>query len=115
MAIGNILGYLAGAYENLHKLFPFMETRACNAFCADLKVWFFFWVLLFIILSTFTLLYVEDIPVTSPESKSQVSCLLRQLGWCIQWIAEINVDADGSNGNQPGCLVPILPLRHGLD
>ncbi|CAJ2653708.1 unnamed protein product [Trifolium pratense] len=37
MAIGNILGYFAGSYEKLHTLFPFMETRACNAFCADLK------------------------------------------------------------------------------
>ncbi|GAU18375.1 hypothetical protein TSUD_202640 [Trifolium subterraneum] len=68
MAIGNILGYAAGSYGKLHKMFPFTETKACDVFCANLKTCFFFSIFLLIIVCTFALLYVEDIPLQSqPE------------------------------------------------
>jgi solute carrier family 45 protein 1/2/4 len=63
MAIGNILGYAAGSYGNIHKMFPFTETKACDVFCANLKTCFFLSIFLLAIVSTFALLYVEDIPL----------------------------------------------------
>ncbi|KAG8378384.1 hypothetical protein BUALT_Bualt08G0131900 [Buddleja alternifolia] len=37
MAVGNIIGYAAGAYEHIHYIFPFSKTEACDLYCANLK------------------------------------------------------------------------------
>ncbi|KAL1819759.1 hypothetical protein ACET3Z_014628 [Daucus carota] len=37
MAVGNILGYAAGSYKNLYKIFSFSKTDACDVYCANLK------------------------------------------------------------------------------
>ncbi|GAV60962.1 Sugar_tr domain-containing protein [Cephalotus follicularis] len=37
MAVGNVLGYAAGSYPRLYKLFPFTATKACDTSCANLK------------------------------------------------------------------------------
>lgn len=37
MAVGNILGYAAGAYSSWFKIFPFTLTSACSVNCANLK------------------------------------------------------------------------------
>ncbi|KAE8682323.1 Sucrose transport protein SUC1 [Hibiscus syriacus] len=37
MAVGNVLGFAAGSYTHLHKIFPFATTKACDVFCANLK------------------------------------------------------------------------------
>ncbi|XP_045814811.1 sucrose transport protein SUC8-like [Trifolium pratense] len=90
IAIGNVLGYAAGSYGNLYKIFPFTETKACDVFCANLKTCFFFSIFLLAIVSTFALLYVEDIPLTSkPE---------------IQLAPE----------DDPGCFGQLLEAFHGL-
>jgi solute carrier family 45 protein 1/2/4 len=71
MAVGNVLGYAAGSYNKLHEKFPFTQTKACNEFCANLKTCFFFSIFFLVVLSTFALLYVEDIPITSSKSQSE--------------------------------------------
>ncbi|CAK8532700.1 unnamed protein product [Lathyrus sativus] len=71
MAVGNVLGYAAGSYRKLFMMLPFTKTEACNEFCANLKTCFFIAIFLLFILSTFALLYVEDIPLPSLESQSQ--------------------------------------------
>jgi solute carrier family 45 protein 1/2/4 len=63
IAIGNILGYTAGSISKLHQILPFTETKACDVFCADLKTCFIFSIFLLAMVSTFALLYVEDIPL----------------------------------------------------
>jgi solute carrier family 45 protein 1/2/4 len=40
MAVGNILGFSAGASGNWHKWFPFLMTRACCEACGNLKAAF---------------------------------------------------------------------------
>ncbi|KAF7820050.1 sucrose transport protein-like [Senna tora] len=63
MAIGSILGYAAGSYDGLHKIFPFTETKACNKYCANLKSCFFFSIAFLACLATAALIYVrESIP-----------------------------------------------------
>ncbi|XP_059454482.1 sucrose transport protein-like [Corylus avellana] len=60
MAVGNVLGYAAGSYTNLYKLFPFTLTGACDAYCADLKSCFFLSIALLLILTTVALTAVKE-------------------------------------------------------
>ncbi|KAG2384539.1 Sucrose transport protein [Vigna angularis] len=81
MAVGNVLGYAAGSYNDLHKIFPFTETEACNIFCANLKSCFFFSIVLLLVLCIIVLTCVND-PKFTPapkevkveDGKTQVSC-----------------------------------------
>ncbi|RDX64976.1 Sucrose transport protein SUC2, partial [Mucuna pruriens] len=66
MAIGNVLGYAAGSYDNLHRVFPFTETKACDIFCANLKSCFFFSIVLLLVLCIVVLLCVND-PQYTPD------------------------------------------------
>ncbi|GLU06826.1 hypothetical protein SLE2022_238170 [Rubroshorea leprosula] len=66
MAVGNVLGFSAGSYSKLHKIFPFTTTKACDIYCANLKSCFFFSILLLIFLTTIALTYVHEQP-WSPE------------------------------------------------
>ncbi|KAL1212444.1 Sucrose transport protein SUC1 [Cardamine amara subsp. amara] len=60
MAIGNVLGYAAGSYTNLHKMFPFTITKACDIYCANLKTCFFLSITLLLIVTVTSLWYVKD-------------------------------------------------------
>ncbi|KAL9278602.1 putative sucrose/H+ symporter, plant, major facilitator superfamily, MFS transporter superfamily [Arabidopsis thaliana] len=60
MAVGNVLGYAAGSYTNLHKIFPFTVTKACDIYCANLKSCFIISITLLIVLTIIALWYVED-------------------------------------------------------
>ena len=60
MAVGNILGYAAGSYTNLHKMFPFTMTKACDVYCANLKSCFFLSIILLLVLTVVSLYYVKD-------------------------------------------------------
>ncbi|KAE8701862.1 Sucrose transport protein SUC1 [Hibiscus syriacus] len=66
MAIGNVLGFAAGSYTHLHKIFPFATTKACDVYCANLKNCFFFSILLLLTLTSIALTYVHEKP-WSPE------------------------------------------------
>lgn len=71
MAVGNVLGYAAGSYSKLHRIFPFAETKACDVFCANLKTCFFFSIIILVGVSAFALIYVKDTPIESTQTKSQ--------------------------------------------
>ncbi|XP_047166571.1 sucrose transport protein SUC8-like [Vigna umbellata] len=87
MAVGNVLGYAAGSYDGLHKIFPFTETEACNVFCANLKSCFFFSIVLLLVLCIIVLSCVND-PQFIPASEkmkveeaenTHVSCFCGEL------------------------------------
>ena len=69
MAVGNVLGYAAGSYKNLHKAFPFTETKACDVFCANLKSCFFFSIFLLLVLTGIALFNVEDKPLSREKPR----------------------------------------------
>ncbi|KAK7263126.1 hypothetical protein RJT34_30711 [Clitoria ternatea] len=62
MAVGQVLGFAAGSYNGLYKLFPFTETEACDVFCANLKSCFFFSIMLLLFIAIFALFYAKDEP-----------------------------------------------------
>ncbi|XP_057423049.1 sucrose transport protein SUC8-like [Lotus japonicus] len=66
MAVGNVLGYAAGAYSKLYHVFPFTKTTACDVYCANLKSCFFLSIALLTTLATAALVYVKEVPL-SPE------------------------------------------------
>ncbi|KAG2321692.1 hypothetical protein Bca52824_014905 [Brassica carinata] len=76
MAVGNVLGYAAGSYTNLHKMFPFAMTNACDIYCANLKSCFFLSITLLVIVTVTSLWYVKDKqwsppPVNPDEEKTK--------------------------------------------
>ncbi|CAA7026763.1 unnamed protein product [Microthlaspi erraticum] len=72
MAVGNILGYAAGSYTNLHKMFPFTMTQACDIYCANLKSCFFLSIILLLGVTVMSLWYVEDKQWTPEKGASDV-------------------------------------------
>lgn len=107
MAVGNILGYAAGSYDGLHKLFPFTETEACNVFCANLKSCFFFSIFLLMSLCILVLSVVKDPQYTrseddlkEEEGKTHFTCFCGQVGsifkelkrpmWMLMLVTAIN-------------------------
>lgn len=62
MAIGNVLGFAAGSYSKLHKIFPFTTTKACDLYCANLKSCFFFSIFFLITLTVIALSFVHERP-----------------------------------------------------
>ncbi|OIW06569.1 hypothetical protein TanjilG_03963 [Lupinus angustifolius] len=111
MAVGNVLGYAAGSFSGLHKMFPFTMTEACNIYCANLKSCFFLSIILLLTLSTGALIYVKEKAVvidqkntdlTEAGSQSGMQCFgelfgafqeLKRPMWilllvtCLNWIA----------------------------
>ncbi|XP_010503136.1 PREDICTED: sucrose transport protein SUC8-like isoform X1 [Camelina sativa] len=69
MAVGNVLGYAAGSYSHLHKIFPFTMTKSCDIYCANLKSCFFLSITLLLVVTIISLWYVEDKP-WSPKADS---------------------------------------------
>ncbi|KAJ4823042.1 beta-fructofuranosidase suc2 [Turnera subulata] len=60
LAVGNVLGYTAGAYPAMYRLLPFTRTDACDFFCANLKTCFFISVVLLLSLTTIALTCVRE-------------------------------------------------------
>ncbi|KAK4436778.1 Sucrose transport protein SUC2 [Sesamum alatum] len=60
MAIGNVLGYAAGSYTHLYKVFPFSKTKACDLYCANLKSCFFISVALLLTMTILALTLVRE-------------------------------------------------------
>ncbi|CAN0892103.1 Sucrose transport protein SUC2 [Linum grandiflorum] len=60
VSVGNVLGYAAGSYNDLHKAFPFTETKACDVFCANLKSCFFISIALLVFFTVLALYFVEE-------------------------------------------------------
>lgn len=60
MAVGNIMGYAAGSFANLHLLFPFVRTEACDENCADIKTCFLLSVLLTSLIITLVVVFIKE-------------------------------------------------------
>ncbi|XP_010471205.1 PREDICTED: sucrose transport protein SUC5-like [Camelina sativa] len=66
MAVGNVMGYAAGSYPHIHKMFPFTLTKACDIYCANLKSCFFLSITLLLIVTFASLTYVKEKKWTKP-------------------------------------------------
>ncbi|XVF63258.1 hypothetical protein PTKIN_Ptkin09bG0073200 [Pterospermum kingtungense] len=64
MAVGNVLGYAAGAYSHLYKIFPFTKTKACDIYCANLKSCFTIDILLLLLVTITAITTVKEEPLT---------------------------------------------------
>lgn len=60
MSIGSILGYAAGSFSKLHKMFPFTITKACDVYCANLKSCFFLSITILTLVTTLALTFVKE-------------------------------------------------------
>ena len=65
MAIGNILGFSAGASGRWQEWFPFLTSRACCAACGNLKAAFLLAVVFLTICTLVTIYFAEEIPLAS--------------------------------------------------
>ncbi|KAK7282935.1 hypothetical protein RIF29_12065 [Crotalaria pallida] len=65
MAIGNILGYAAGAYSGWYKVFPFTLTNACNFSCANLKSAFFLDIGFIAVTTYISIMSAHEVPLNS--------------------------------------------------
>ncbi|VAI63568.1 unnamed protein product [Triticum turgidum subsp. durum] len=72
MAVGNVLGFSAGASGNWHKWFPFLMTRACCEACGNLKAAFLIAVVFLLFCMAVTLYFAEEIPL-EPKDAQQLS------------------------------------------
>nr|ACX33146.1 sucrose transporter 1 [Verbascum phoeniceum] len=74
MAVGNVLGYAAGSYTHLFKVFPFSKTKACDVYCANLKSCFFISIALLLIVTILALSIVRETAIQStPEPPTGAS------------------------------------------
>nr|XP_023872082.1 sucrose transport protein SUC2-like [Quercus suber] len=72
MAVGNVLGYSAGSLKKLYTILPFTHTKACDAYCANLKTCFFISIALLLTLTTLALTLVKEKTFSEPEVDSAV-------------------------------------------
>ncbi|KAL6512091.1 general substrate transporter [Orobanche gracilis] len=103
MAVGNVLGYAAGSYTKLYKVFPFSKTIACDIYCANLKSCFFISIALLLIVTIIALTIVSETPFTPDALKNEAdmnkwvffgalkalprSMWILMLVTCLNWIA----------------------------
>lgn len=71
MAVGNVLGYAAGSYRYLYKVFPFTRTAACDIYCANLKSCFFISITLLLSLTALALTLVSERRFTLEEIEQE--------------------------------------------
>ncbi|CAL4886114.1 unnamed protein product [Urochloa decumbens] len=69
MAVGNILGFSAGASGSWHKWFPFLTTRACCEACGNLKAAFLVAVVFLLLCMSVTLYFAEEIPLEPKDAQ----------------------------------------------
>ncbi|KAK4413328.1 Sucrose transport protein SUC2 [Sesamum alatum] len=72
MAVGNVLGYAAGSYTYLYKVFPFSKTKACDSYCANLKSCFFISITL---LLTVVVLALTTVHETANRSRARATTI----------------------------------------
>ncbi|KZV33071.1 sucrose transport protein-like [Dorcoceras hygrometricum] len=71
MAVGNVLGYAAGSYPQLYKVFPFTRTTACEIYCANLKSCFFISIFLLSTLTITALTFVSETTISAKPEDSK--------------------------------------------
>ncbi|KAJ8569920.1 hypothetical protein K7X08_006497 [Anisodus acutangulus] len=72
MAVGNILGFSAGASGGWHRWFPFLTNRACCEPCGNLKAAFLIAVVFLTLCTLVTLYFANEVPL-SPKQTNRVS------------------------------------------
>lgn len=65
MAVGNILGFSAGASGNWHRWFPFLLSKACCEACGNLKAAFLIAVVFLLLCTLVTIYFAEEVPLTA--------------------------------------------------
>ncbi|XVF03371.1 hypothetical protein REPUB_Repub04eG0255200 [Reevesia pubescens] len=73
MAVGNILGFSAGASGSWHRWFPFLLSRACCEACANLKAAFLVAVVFLLLCTSVTICFAKEVPL--PPLANQPTCL----------------------------------------
>ncbi|KAK9090698.1 hypothetical protein Sjap_023875 [Stephania japonica] len=66
MAVGNVVGFSAGASGNWHRMFPFLTSRACCEACGNLKAAFLVAVVFLTLCTLVTLYFAKEIPLAKP-------------------------------------------------
>ncbi|KAM0952946.1 putative sucrose/H+ symporter, plant, MFS transporter superfamily [Dioscorea sansibarensis] len=80
MAAGNILGYSSGASGKWHKWFPFLNTKACCAACANLKGAFLVAVIFLLCCVAVTVIIAQEVPLEKkPGMKEENTGFLNML------------------------------------
>ncbi|KAL8518754.1 hypothetical protein ACS0TY_009931 [Phlomoides rotata] len=67
MAVGNILGFSAGASGMWHRWFPFLTNRACCEPCGNLKAAFLVAVVFLALCTLVTLYFAKEVPLTPKQ------------------------------------------------
>ncbi|CAN0921518.1 Sucrose transport protein SUC2 [Linum grandiflorum] len=73
LAVGNVLGYAAGSYSKIYRVFPFTKSHACDVYCANLKSCFFISIALLIAFSSVALYFVTEKPFSPAEHAAAYS------------------------------------------
>ncbi|CAI0556850.1 unnamed protein product [Linum tenue] len=117
MAVGNVLGYAAGSYNHLYKVFPFTKTTACDVYCANLKACFFISISLLLVLTVLALWYVEEkqwSPEADGDEPSVSEPMLCELFSAIKTMKRpIEVYGGSSDGNKEQVKMYGLGVRAG--
>ncbi|KAL3679034.1 hypothetical protein R1sor_021990 [Riccia sorocarpa] len=66
MAVGNILGFATGAYDNWERFLPFAATTACDTPCANLKSAFMLGVLVLLVTTFLSVTAATETPWSPP-------------------------------------------------
>ncbi|QHO03317.1 Sucrose transport protein [Arachis hypogaea] len=69
MAVGNILGYSAGASGKWNRWFPFLTNRACCEACGNLKAAFLVAVVFLTLCTLVTLYFADEVPLTTTQHR----------------------------------------------
>ncbi|KAL5988369.1 sugar transporter protein [Asimina triloba] len=67
MAVGNILGYAAGAYNGWYAILPFTITTACGINCANLKSTFLLDIVFLIITTCISISAAQEQPISHSD------------------------------------------------
>ncbi|KAK9027063.1 hypothetical protein V6N11_066910 [Hibiscus sabdariffa] len=96
MAIGNVLGYAASSFSNLHKLVPFTLTTACDVYCANLKTYFLIDIVFLMSVTIIVITTVKETPGSSCAFIGELASTFKTLKkpmrilllvTCLNWIA----------------------------
>ncbi|KAK6922044.1 Major facilitator superfamily [Dillenia turbinata] len=80
MAVGNILGFSAGASGSWHRWFPFLTSKACCEACGNLKAAFLVAVVFLTLCTLVTLYFAKEVPLyeSQPNRLSDSDPLLNE-------------------------------------
>jgi hypothetical protein len=73
MAIGNILGFAAGAFDRWGDILPFTMTTACDTPCANLKSAFLVGTIILVITTILSVTAATEIPWKPEHSKTHAT------------------------------------------